>query len=149
MKQLVFDFNNMFSFTIGPEHGVTERDLKGMMPLVRSSHRHLVSILADKKNRVNLGLEWTQLPYQDAKFIQEVQKLGNDIASRYENVIFLGIGGSYVGLKAAQDALCQPYFNEFKRVRKGRPRIYFEGNNLDPETLSVLLGNLKPQKLLS
>jgi len=125
---------------------VTERDLKGMMPLVRSSHRHLVSILADKKNRVNLGLEWTQLPYQDAKFIQEVQKLGNDIASRYENVIFLGIGGSYVGLKAAQDALCQPYFNEFKRVRKGRPRIYFEGNNLDPETLSVLLGNLKPQK---
>jgi len=133
MKQLVFDFNNMFSFTIGPEHGVTERDLKGMMPLVRSSHRHLVSILADKKNRVNLGLEWTQLPYQDAKFIQEVQKLGNDIASRYENVIFLGIGGSYVGLKAAQDALCQPYSTSLNACERAVPVFISKAITLIPK----------------
>jgi glucose-6-phosphate isomerase len=61
-------------------------------------------------------------------------------------VLFLGIGGSYLGLRAAQDALCAPYYNEFKPLRKKSPRIYFEGNNLDPDTLQVLLKNLNPKK---
>ena len=49
-------------------------------------------------------------------------------------------------LKAAQDALVPPYYNEFPALRKGRPRIYFDGNNLDPDTLSVLLQNLDPSR---
>jgi glucose-6-phosphate isomerase len=61
-------------------------------------------------------------------------------------VMFLGIGGSYLGLKAAQDALLPAYYNEFSQVRRGRPRVYFEGNNLDPDTLSVLLKGLDPKK---
>lgn len=146
MKQLLFDFNNMLSFAVGAEHGVTDSDLAGMRALVRKSHEHLSAILADQRNRVNLCLEWANLPYQVPKLIAQIQKLGNEIARKYENVISLGIGGSYLGLKAAQDALCPPYYNEFKSVRKGRARIYFEGNNLDPETLSVLLKNLDPKK---
>ncbi|MFA5101438.1 MAG: hypothetical protein WC547_11185 [Candidatus Omnitrophota bacterium] len=146
MKQLQFDFNNMFDFSIGAEHGVTDRDLAGMKALVKTSHEHLSAILADQRNRVNLCLEWAALPDQDAKLLSGIQKMGDGIARRYDNVISLGIGGSYLGLKAAQDALCSPYFNEFKAVRRGRARIYFEGNNLDPETLSVLLKNLDPKK---
>ena len=146
MKQLVFDFNNMFSFSIGKAHGVTDSDLAGMRTLVKKSHFHLSSVLSDKQSRINLSLEWANLPYQDAGFIAKIQKLGDQIASRYENVISLGIGGSYLGLKAAQDALCSPYYNEFSPARKARSRVYFEGNNLDPETLSVLLKNLDPEK---
>ncbi|HNW39830.1 MAG TPA: glucose-6-phosphate isomerase, partial [Candidatus Omnitrophota bacterium] len=36
--------------------------------------------------------------------------------------------------------------NEFKSLRKNSPRIYFEGNNLDPDTLQVLFSNLNPKK---
>ena len=146
MKQLAFDFNNMFSFAIGKTHGVTDRDLSAMQALVKKSHAHLQEILADKQSRINLNLEWAHLPYQDTKLIDNIQKLGNEIAKKYENVISLGIGGSYLGLKAAQDALCPAYYNEFPAERKGRPRVYFEGNNLDPQTLSVLLKNLDPRK---
>jgi glucose-6-phosphate isomerase len=93
-----------------------------------------------------LSLEWTQLPFQEASSVKKIQALGDEISKKYENVISLGIGGSYLGLKAAQDALCTPYYNEFAGARKKRPRIYFEGNNLDPDTLSVLLKNLNPKK---
>ncbi|HOW42433.1 MAG TPA: glucose-6-phosphate isomerase [Candidatus Omnitrophota bacterium] len=146
MKQLRFDFNNMFDFSIGKTHGVTDQDLQRIRKQAEQAHAHLQAILSDRSKRVNLCLEWAQLPFQDKAQVRQIQRLGNEIARRYENVISLGIGGSYLGLKAAQDALCPPYYNEFDGLRKGRPRIYFEGNNLDPETLSALLKNLDPRK---
>lgn len=146
MQGIKFDFNNMLSFTIGREHGVSEAELTEMVSSVRKAHEHLDKLISDKRNRVKIGLEWRQLPFQDKKTIREVQRLGNEIANKYENVISLGIGGSFLGLKAAQDALCSPYYNEFRRERKGRPKFYFEGNNLDPDTLATLLKNLNPKK---
>jgi glucose-6-phosphate isomerase len=148
MKQIKFDFNNMFGFAIGNTHGVSDADLGKMSAVVKRAHGHLKKILEDKPSRINLGLEWVKLPWQDSRSISRIQKLGNQIASKFENVISLGIGGSYLGLKAAQDALRPAYYNEFPKLRKGRPRIYFEGNNLDPDTLSVLLQNLNPKKTL-
>lgn len=146
MEQIRFDFNNLFGVSIGNEHGVQEGDIREMQDRIRQAQEHLVKVIADSRNRVKLGLEWTQLPLQDKKIIKSIQALGREISDRYDNAIFLGIGGSYLGLKAAQDALCVPYYNEFPSVRKGRPRIYFEGNNLDPETLNALLKNLNPKK---
>jgi glucose-6-phosphate isomerase len=146
MEHLQFDFNNLFSFNVGARHGATEKQLQRMLPDVRSAHKHLKSVIADPAGRVRLGLEWTQLPLQDKATVREIQELGNGIANRYDNVISLGIGGSYLGLKAAQDALRPPYYNEFPSLRGKRPRIYFEGNNLDPAPLRALLQNLNPNK---
>ncbi|MDD5269844.1 MAG: glucose-6-phosphate isomerase [Candidatus Omnitrophica bacterium] len=146
MKSIKFDFNNMFAFNVGKEHGVDEQELDALSYSIKEAHAHLSEALSNSARRIGLGLEWTRLPFQDPKTVRQVQKLGDEIASKYENVISLGIGGSYLGLKAAQDALCPPYYNDFADVRKKRPRIYFEGNNLDPDTLSVLLKNLNPKK---
>ena len=145
-KEISFDFNNFMSFNVGKDHGVAPQELRTMLPEARRAHEHLCRVLADKASRVNLGLEWAMLPFQNKIVLREVEAFAGEIAAKYENVIFLGIGGSYLGLKAAQDALCPPYYNEFSGVRKGRPRIYFEGNNLDPDTLSVLLSGLNPKK---
>lgn len=146
MGQIAFDFNNMFSFSVGKEHGVSEKEISSMRGLVKRSHDHLSAILNNRDNRVNLNLEWANLPMQDKKLIDSIQKTGDEIAAKYDTVLSLGIGGSYLGLKAAQDALCSPYYNDFDQAREGRPRVYFEGNNLDPETLAVLLKNLNPKK---
>ncbi|MDP2768182.1 MAG: hypothetical protein Q8O41_12175, partial [Candidatus Methanoperedens sp.] len=91
-------------------------------------------------------MEWVKLPQQKEETIAGIEKIARQISKKYENVLFLGIGGSYLGLKAAQDALCAPYYNEFKSLRKKLPRIYLEGNNLDPDTLTALLKNLNPKK---
>ena len=54
------------------------------------------------------------------------------IQSQVDRVVVLGIGGSYMGARALMECCCQPYFNEFSRAeRGGRPRMYFEGNNVD------------------
>jgi len=136
----------MLDFNVGEKDGVTEKELEEMAPAVREAHRHLGQLLDSPGDRVNLGLEWTQLPFQDSDTVERIQALGEEIAREYENVISLGIGGSYLGLKAAQEALAPPYYNEFAPLREGRPRIYFEGNNLDPGTLTALFKNLEPEK---
>ena len=145
MESIKFDFNNMFSSSVG-EHGVSQQDIDEILPEAQLCAAHLKKIIADSQARVRLGLEWAVLFQQNKEEIAKIQKLGKEISGKYENVIFLGIGGSYLGLKAAQDALCPPYYNEFKPLRKKSPRIYLEGNNLDPDTLQVLLKNLKPKK---
>lgn len=145
-KTIRFDFNNMFDRVIGRIDGVTEKELDSLAGDLSHALTHVTKICSDSQNRINLGLEWTKLPYQDKSLINSTQRLGNEIASRYDNVISLGIGGSYLGLKAAQDALKIPYYNEFKSSRGNRPRIFFDGNNLDPETLNALLNSLDPRK---
>ncbi|MFA5157117.1 MAG: hypothetical protein WC532_07000 [Candidatus Omnitrophota bacterium] len=145
MKDIKFDFNNMFSESIGSSHGVSAEDLSAMAVAAKKAHRHFSGLLKDNRNRVDLSLEWTQLPFQSKQVLSRINSLAREIR-KYENAVFLGIGGSYLGLKAAQDALLKPYHNEFSTLRKGTPKIYFEGNNLDPDTLSALLKNLKAKK---
>lgn len=62
------------------------------------------------------------------------------IAGEVDRFVVLGIGGSYMGAKALFDACCHPYHNELSRGdRGGRPRIYFEGNNIDNDAAAGLL----------
>ncbi len=64
-----------------------------------------------------------------------------------DRVVVLGIGGSYMGAKALMDGCCQPYFNELTRGERGsRPRIYFEGNNVDNDASQGLLHLLGAQR---
>lgn len=146
MKQIRFDFNNMFGFSIGQTHGVELDEIKKLAGPIRDAHKHLTAIIEDTRNRIGLNLEWAALPFQDEAEIRKVHLLGREIARKYKNVLFLGIGGSYLGLKAAQDALLEPYYNDFSALRRNSPKVYFEGNNLDPDTLNNLLKSIKPQE---
>jgi glucose-6-phosphate isomerase len=57
-----------------------------------------------------------------------------------DRVVVLGIGGSYMGARALMDACCHPYHNELDRAARGAyPRLYFEGNNVDNDSLRGLL----------
>lgn len=61
-----------------------------------------------------------------------------------DKVVVLGIGGSYMGARAMMEMCCQPYFNEYSRAeRGGRPRMYFEGNNVDNDWSQALLHFLR------
>ncbi|MCA9075581.1 MAG: glucose-6-phosphate isomerase [Planctomycetaceae bacterium] len=62
------------------------------------------------------------------------------LRSEIDRLVVLGIGGSYMGLRALFEGLSHPYHNELSRAdRGGAPRLYFEGNNLDNDTISGLL----------
>ena len=55
-------------------------------------------------------------------------------------VVILGIGGSYLGARTLLEALRSTYHNELPAEgRLGAPRIYFEGNSADNDSLQDLL----------
>ena len=50
----------------------------------------------------------------------------------YDVVVFLGVGGSYLGNKVLFDCFGGCHWNANPTLRQGQPRIYFSGNNMDP-----------------
>jgi glucose-6-phosphate isomerase len=70
-------------------------------------------------------------------------KVANSIHDEIDAVAVLGIGGSYMGARAMMEACCDPYHNELSRGARGsKPRMYFEGNNVDNDATSALLHRL-------
>lgn len=67
-----------------------------------------------------------------AKYVQEC-----DI------VLFLGIGGSFLGNRVLFDCLGGKSWNKDAKLRKKAPRIYFAGNNVDATASSNLLNEMK------
>ena len=88
--------------------------------------------------------------HREASELGRILKTAERLRETVDRVVVLGIGGSYMGARALMDACCEPYFNELSRADRGsRPRMYFEGNNVDNDAsqgLLRLLGNGKPAK---
>ena len=79
---------------------------------------------------------WTQ----ERPLLDRIIAAGDRLAKEVDRVLVLGIGGSYMGARAMFEACCHPYHNEISRQRRGgRPRIYFEGNNVDNDAVQGLL----------
>ena len=67
------------------------------------------------------------------------------IREAVDRVIVLGIGGSYMGTRALFEACCHPCHNELPRgERGGRPRLSFEGFNMDNDSAHGLLDLVAP-----
>jgi glucose-6-phosphate isomerase len=76
---------------------------------------------------------------KDASELGRILATADRLAGEVDRVVILGIGGSYMGARALFEALCRPYHNELSRQqRRNRPRIYFEGNNVDNDTVAAL-----------
>lgn len=76
----------------------------------------------------------------EASELSRINRLAQRLRDHCDRVVILGIGGSYLGAKALFDALCHTYHNELPaKMRMGKPRIYFEGNNLDNDSLHDLM----------
>lgn len=86
----------------------------------------------------------------DKSELGRIKATAKRLSETVDRVAVLGIGGSYMGARALFEACCHPYFNELPRAaRKGCPRIYFEGNNVDNDALAGLIDLLseKPASL--
>jgi glucose-6-phosphate isomerase len=72
--------------------------------------------------------------------VRRIQATADRLAQTCDAVVVLGIGGSYMGARALLEACCHPYYNEVPaELRGGRPRIYFEGNNVDNDAVQGLI----------
>jgi glucose-6-phosphate isomerase len=71
-----------------------------------------------------------------ASEVARIKAAADRLGAATQSVVVLGIGGSYMGARALLEACCHQYYNEVEpTMRRGRPRIYFEGNNVDNDAL--------------
>jgi glucose-6-phosphate isomerase len=76
----------------------------------------------------------------EASDLGRILALANRLREQTDRVLILGVGGPYEAAHALFEALCHTYHNELPpKARLGVPRIYFEGNHLDTDSLTDCL----------
>lgn len=137
--QIKFDYSNVLVSNIGNEHGLKEEEIADF----ESKIKDLDTLIRERRVEGANFLGFLDLPYQKKEDMESIVKAANKMAEISDIHAVLGIGGSYLGTYALINALLPTYYNELSRSkRNNRPRIYFEGNNLDPDSLSGLFDML-------
>jgi len=81
-------------------------------------------------------LGWLTLPVDyDKEEFQRIKIAAEKIKKNTDIFIVIGIGGSYLGARAAIEFLHSPYYNA---LAKNSPQIYFAGNNISSASLADL-----------
>lgn len=76
--------------------------------------------------------------------VGRIQAAADRFRKQLDRVVFLGIGGSYMGARALFEALGHPHHNELDAARRnGTPRVSFAGHNLDADGVQGLLDLLR------
>ncbi|MBR4979829.1 MAG: glucose-6-phosphate isomerase, partial [Clostridia bacterium] len=80
---------------------------------------------------------WVRLPYgYDKEEYKRIKAAAERIKKSCDVFIVIGIGGSYLGARAAIEFVKSPLYNTLK---KDTPDIYFAGNSISPSAMSELL----------
>ncbi len=90
-------------------------------------------------------LGWVNLPAEyDKDEFSRIKKCADKIQKDSEVLVVVGIGGSYLGARAAIEMLADSFYN----IREDRktPRILFAGNSISSSYLSDLMSYLKDKE---
>ena len=97
-------------------------------------------VLVGKSGAGNDFLGWIDLPVDyDKEEFARIQKAAEKIASDSEVLLVIGIGGSYLGARAAIEFLRHSFYNNVSKEVRKTPEIYYCGNNLSGTYLSQLV----------
>ncbi len=129
MEKLAFDHANAARF-------VQAHEIENMAVSTEAAAR----LLESHKGPGNDFLGWLELPkkYEREEF-RRIQKAAKKIRQHAEVFVIIGIGGSYLGAKAAIEALCHTFNNILPPKKRKGPEIYFAGTNISGPYLHDLL----------
>lgn len=119
----------------------SENDLLGLKAQVKTAHK----ILHEKTGLGNDFLGWVDLPVNyDKDEFERIKKSAEKIKNDSDILVVLGIGGSYLGARAAIEFLTSPLYNS---IPKDTPDIYFAGNSISGSYLNDLLNICKGKRV--
>ncbi len=112
---------------------IEEHEMEAMKVQISEAHNTI-------ENRSGLGndfLGWVDLPENyDKDEFERIKAAAERIKEKADILIVIGIGGSYLGARAAIELLKSPFYNN---LNKDTPDIYFVGNNINPTYLQEIL----------
>ena len=113
-----------------------ENELKQIKPYVELANE----VLASKTGAGNDFLGWVDLPENyDKDEFDRIKKAAEKIKNDSEVLIVIGIGGSYLGAKAAIEFLSHSFYNNLPKDKRKTPEIYFAGTNMSGVYLQHLI----------
>lgn len=124
-----FDYSNVLDFLKEDEINMME------------GYTNLAAEYINNKNGAGSDfLGWVDLPttYDKAE-LKIIKKSAEKIKKNSEILIVIGIGGSYLGARAAIDFLSHSFYNSLSIEKRLFPEIYFVGNNISGTYMAELL----------
>ncbi|GAA0071408.1 glucose-6-phosphate isomerase [Clostridium sardiniense] len=119
---------------VAPYLNMDEIDFMG--DLVQSAHKKL----HEGTGAGNDFLGWIDLPvnYDKVEFAR-IQEAAKRIQETSDVLIVIGIGGSYLGARAAIEMLTNNFYNVLSKEDRKAPQIFYVGNNISATYMNQLL----------
>ena len=112
---------------------VRDHEWDAIQPQVTAAHR----MLTERNGLGNAYLGWLNLPNDyDRDEFARIKAAAARIRETTDVFVVIGIGGSYLGARAAIDFLKSPLYNNKKKTT---PAIYYAGNSISSTALADLL----------
>lgn len=139
-SEILVDVSRATAKAVGPEHGVTPKEIQELVPGVTEAHQKLQEERAQGK----YGF-WDL--HKDEKAFTAVKEIAQEfLGKQIDNLVVLGIGGSALGTRALATALKPPFYNLLsRRARKNKPRL-FVMDNIDPTTFKAMMRLCPPSR---
>lgn len=132
-KDIVFDYSKISDF-------VTEQEIKNFKDIVLNAK----DTLLNKTGAGNDYLGWLDLPVNyDKEEFGRIKKAAQKISSDSDILLVVGIGGSYLGARAAIEFLSHSFFNNLSKEERKAPQIFFCGNSISTKYIADLKDLLK------
>ena len=129
MNKLSLDLSNVSSF-------VSEEKLMGMEAEVKAA----VKTLEEETGAGNDFLGWINLPTDyDKEEFDRIKKAAEKIKADSDVLVVVGIGGSYLGARAAIELLSHTFYNKLSKEDRKAPEVYFAGNSISGTYLAHLI----------
>lgn len=129
MSNIRFDYSKALPF-------VGQHEIDNMAEYVKEAH----NMLHNKTGAGNDFLGWVNLPTDyDKEEFARIKKAAEKIRSDSDVLVVIGIGGSYLGARAAVEMLQHSFYNALDKDKRKGPAIFFAGNNISSTYMADLL----------
>jgi len=129
MSGLRLDYTHALPF-------IEQDNLENIQPEIEKA----AQVLEAKTGAGNEFLGWMTLPNDyDREEFGRIQAAAKRIQAQSEVLIVIGIGGSYLGAKAAIEFLTHSFYNNLSAAQRGTPEIHFAGINISGTYLTHLM----------
>ena len=133
MGKIKFDYSKAMNF-------FTEEEVLSMQEFVDVAH----NMVHEKTGLGNDFLGWVELPNNyDKEEFDRIKKAAEKIKSDSDVLLVIGIGGSYLGARAAIEMCSHSFRNNLNKEDRNAPEIYFVGNNISSTYMMDLLDVIK------
>ncbi len=129
MNKVTFDYSKASSF-------IQEHEIDSMKKLAMDAKEVLVS----KTGAGNDFLGWIDLPVDyDKEEFARIKEAAGKIQKDSDVLLVIGIGGSYLGARAAIEFLRHSFYNTVSKEIRKTPEIYFVGNSISSTYIKHLM----------